>query len=90
MLTALQPIARRWIASQPPPPRGLPARDLAERIRRIAGPNAPVEIHPTPSEAIWQAMATSDPILATGSLFFAAEILAHMKNGSIPRPNSAQ
>lgn len=117
MLAELAGIAGRWIISQPPPPRGMAAADLAALVREVvpgvvgqsdgnderspASPSAEVtspQIHVEPEVgramelALRSAPGATDPgpVLATGSLFFAADVLGWARRQPPARRTSLQ
>jgi dihydrofolate synthase/folylpolyglutamate synthase len=75
---ALAPIAASVLLPKIRSERAAPPEELAQ-IFSIIAPSLPCSIAPTVTEALTLARAKPNPILITGSLHFAGEVLAHMR-----------
>jgi dihydrofolate synthase/folylpolyglutamate synthase len=79
IIEALMPIATRFVLPQIRSERGLPPNELGQVISSIT-PSLPYSITPSVAEAISAAQRTSERILITGSLHFAGEALAFLRD----------
>lgn len=75
---ALAPIADLVLIPKIHSERAAPPEELARVISAIA-PSLPYSITPSVDEALDLARAKPNPILVTGSLHFAGEVLAHLR-----------
>lgn len=75
---ALAPITDSVILPEIRSERAAPPQELSNVLSNIT-PSLPCSITPTIEEALTLARAKSNPILITGSLHFAGEVLAHLR-----------
>jgi dihydrofolate synthase/folylpolyglutamate synthase len=78
IISALSPIATRFILPQIRSERALPPNELAHVFSSIAA-SLPYSISPSIAEALAAAQETRDRTLITGSLHFAGEALAFLR-----------
>ncbi len=76
--SALAPIARRWLLPVIRSERALPPNELQRAIQEQV-PEAPVALAPSLAAAWMMARRDAAPILITGSLHFAGEALAFLR-----------
>jgi dihydrofolate synthase/folylpolyglutamate synthase len=75
---ALAPVADSVLLPKIRSERAALPEELAEVVANIT-PSLPCSITPTIGEALMLARAKANPILITGSLHFAGEVLAHLR-----------
>ena len=75
---ALAPIAESFLLPKIRSERGTDPEELSKVLSDIT-PQLPCSITPTVGDALMLARAKPNPILITGSLHFAGEVLAHLR-----------
>jgi dihydrofolate synthase/folylpolyglutamate synthase len=75
---ALAPIAKSFLLPKIRSERGADPEELSKVLSDIA-PHLPCSITPTVGDALMLARAKPNPILITGSLHFAGEVLTHLR-----------
>jgi dihydrofolate synthase / folylpolyglutamate synthase len=76
VVRALQPVAARWCFTGFDSPRAAKPAHVCEMHHAIYGDTFPATVHENPSEALAEAKKHKEPILITGSLYLAGEVLA--------------
>jgi len=89
IVRAFAPIATRFVLPQIRSERALPPNELAE-VLSAATPSLPYSITPSVAEAISAAQRSSERVLITGSLHFAGEALAFLRDESRSLEECAQ
>jgi dihydrofolate synthase / folylpolyglutamate synthase len=82
VLREIEPISAEWHLTSFDSPRALQAAEVAHQLHAVMMDSKPVHLHTSLDEAL-QAVSGSRPLLITGSLYLAGEVLARQADAAM-------